>query len=75
MQDIKANEACEKFELNHSNELIQYHHEVALHGSHYLHKSNDWNMRDLKLLTGVCEDKQCVFSMINSKSVMVWNKE
>ena len=75
MQDIKANEVCEKFVLKQSNEIIQYYHEDTLRGSHYLHKSNDWNMRDLKLLTRACEDKHCVFSMINSKSVMVWNKE
>ena len=75
MSDKKANEACEKFELKQSNEMIQYYHEVSLHGTHYLHKSNDWNMRDLKLLTDVCEGKDCVFTMINSQSVMVWSDE
>ena len=75
MRDIKANEVCENFVLKQSNEMIQYYHEVSLHGSHYLHKLTCWNMRDLEPLTKACKKNKCAFIIRNDYSVYVFSDD
>ena len=73
MTDTKANDVCENFVRKESNMLIQYYHEESLHGSHYVHKSTSWNMRDLELLTKACKKNKCVFTMLSDTSVFIWS--
>jgi len=75
MIDIKANDVCENFARKESTGLFQYYHEEASHGSHYLHKSTHWNMRDLELLTKACKKSKCTFTIRNEHSVYVWDED
>ena len=75
MFDTKANDICENFVREESNELIQFYHEEAPHGSHYLHKSTCWNMRNLERLTKACKKSKCTFAIRNEHSVYVWDDD
>ena len=75
MSDTKANDVCKNFVRKESNELIQYYHEEAIHGSHYLHKSTSWNMQDLERLTEACKKSKCTFTIRNEHSVYVWDDD
>ena len=61
--------------LNASTELIQYYHEETSHGSHYIHKSICWNMKDLERLTKACKKNKCAFVMRNEHSVYVFRDD
>ena len=75
MSDIKADDVCENFVRKESNALIQYYHVETLIGSHYLHKSTNWNMRNLELLTKACKENKCAFVMRNEQSVYVFRDD
>ncbi len=72
MSDTKASDVCENFARKESTESFQYYHEETSHGSHYLHKSTCWNMRDLERLTKACKESNCAFVIRNEHSVYVF---
>ena len=75
MSDRKVNDVCKNFAWEESTLLFQFYHEEFPHGSHYLHKSTCWNMRDLERLTKACRKSKCAFIIRNEHSVYVFRDD
>ena len=71
----KAKEVCENFAQEESTLLFEFYHVESPYGSHYLHKSTCWNMRDLERLTKACKESKCVFIIRNEHSVYVFRDD